>query len=472
MKKALLSALALIGLTGCASLTTTEPTPYPDVSQTAPQFTHGELKRRAEGYDRWAQQHWLQPFGGVANTIFFDDPGLSIVQQYGSVSDSAIWTGLYLASQAWRYQVTGTNQSRRNLEQGVEFLSHLKQVTGNNVIARFVAPLRPPFNQADKCKVDLRSPCIELEYQGVDAYWLGATTRDQYSGWFFGMYAAYQSSDDPKLKAKIAADIKDVVLRLHLDDYHIRPPKGASAKVASKPNPIQLLAWLSAAAEVTQDPDITRFHQKLKKKGNLFEQAYAELISFSANKYGSYVGPHLTYLNYYLLIKSAKSDSARQKYIKQFRKINDLYQRDQITLYDYIAMDLLNEAKVGMVNLNKVMLTEFNFAPNQPHPVYPPEAPLNETSVRLYKTNVFLYDEKIFVYPQAKNPYPLQYRCSTAYAWQQSPYQICCTKPEQPWSEYQLHCDNRRTENVTFGGVDYLLAYWMGRAKGFIGKED
>ena len=468
----LLGSLLLLagGLSGCQTHSgAVNPHPAAEVSSPP---ADGRLRAKSAGYDAWAEQQWLQPFGGVTNTIRFESEKYQQVAAYGSLSDTAIWTSLYLASQAWRYQSGGSEQARANVEKAVVFLQQLSDVTGNHVIARLVAPLREPFNTPDACQVDLRSPCIKTELDGQSAYWLGATTRDQYSGWFFGMFVAHQAVADEALRGRIAAVVKAVILQLARDDYRILPPAGKPAKVASNPNPIQLLAWASAAAAITQDPAVIEVFHTIKRQRQLRERFYAELLSFSANKFGSYVGPHLTYLNYYTLIKSTADADDRQRYLDQFRKINKLYQRDQLTLFDYLAMDLLGESSSESVTLNKNMLSQFLAAPNRPQPVYPPQAPLDQASVRLYEVNKFLYHDKTFVYPQAKNPYPQQYRCATAYSWQESPYQICCTKPEKPWSKYQLHCNTRVTENVTFGGVDFLLAYWLGRQNGYISADD
>src|SRR6266853_5303454 len=146
------------------------------------------------------------PFGGMLDPIFAAPDSDQIIG-YPRCGDSAIWTGHYLAAEAFRYKVTRSQDALANVRGAIAGLKSLVDVTGNNLLARCVLPLSSPY-----------APSItsEEQHNGIHTntaaglYWIGNTSRDQYSGVFFGLGIAFDLMDD----AGVRASITDLVTRL------------------------------------------------------------------------------------------------------------------------------------------------------------------------------------------------------------------------------------------------------------------
>src|SRR5262245_66445750 len=70
----------------------------------------------------------------------YDAPASTALQHYARAGDSAIWTGHYLAAEAFRYKVTASNSAFENLQKTLEGLQSLVDVTGTGLLARCLFP--------------------------------------------------------------------------------------------------------------------------------------------------------------------------------------------------------------------------------------------------------------------------------------------------------------------------------------------
>src|SRR5580698_6016094 len=71
------------------------------------------------------------PFGTILDPIFAAADSGQIVD-YTRCGDSAIWTGHYLAAEAFRYKVTGDPNALANAQSAITGLTLLTDVTGTN----------------------------------------------------------------------------------------------------------------------------------------------------------------------------------------------------------------------------------------------------------------------------------------------------------------------------------------------------
>src|SRR5437764_8959606 len=78
------------------------------------------------------------PYGTILDPRFASsDPASSdygVIVSYTRCRDSAIWTGHYLAAEAFRYAVTGSSDALSNVQGAVNGISNLRQVTGTDVL--------------------------------------------------------------------------------------------------------------------------------------------------------------------------------------------------------------------------------------------------------------------------------------------------------------------------------------------------
>src|SRR5260370_5457527 len=84
------------------------------------------------------------PFGTILDPIFAS-PASDQIVGYTRCGDSAVWTGHYLAAEAFRYQVTRTPEALDSVRKALAGIKSLSDVTGTNLLARCLVPSDSPF---------------------------------------------------------------------------------------------------------------------------------------------------------------------------------------------------------------------------------------------------------------------------------------------------------------------------------------
>src|SRR5262245_46863371 len=170
------------------------------------------------------------------------------IDHYARAGDSAIWTGHYLAAEAFRYRVTSTPEALANARSALAGIRLLVDVTGNNLLARCLFPTNSPY--AGKIiEEENRHGVYTRALNGQEYYWIGNTSRDQYSGVFFGLGVAYDMVED----AQVRAEVNDLVTRL-LDflvahNWFVVMPDGSISTVFTG-HPDQRLSFLQVGRRV------------------------------------------------------------------------------------------------------------------------------------------------------------------------------------------------------------------------------
>src|SRR5436190_341463 len=148
------------------------------------------------------QQRHL-PHGGILDPIFAAADSNEIIG-YTRCGDSAIWTGHYLAAEAFRYKVTRSADALASVRNAERAIRALVDVTGTDLMARCLVPADSPF--AIGMMQEEQSHGVYFgKLGGVSYAWIGDTSRDQYSGAFFGLGVAYDMVDDPLVRVECAA---------------------------------------------------------------------------------------------------------------------------------------------------------------------------------------------------------------------------------------------------------------------------
>src|SRR5947208_6699262 len=92
------------------------------------------------------------PYGTILDPVYASaDPvsqGYSQIASYARAGDSAIWTGHYLAAEAFRYQVTRSPDALANARLALRGIHSLLEITGTDVLARCLVPTNSPYAPA------------------------------------------------------------------------------------------------------------------------------------------------------------------------------------------------------------------------------------------------------------------------------------------------------------------------------------
>ncbi len=172
---------------------------------------------RARVYTQWLRRDSLA-FGGVGNARYSDAPTYNNVVYLGGIGDSALWTGNYLAAEALRLKATGAADARANLIELVDTLHLWFNVSGDpGLLARFAMPAGAfhPATLGDMQCSEARVFC-DVDYNGSQYDYIGDISRDQYQGVMVGYALAYEAlgSDDEATRALIREDVVELVEEL------------------------------------------------------------------------------------------------------------------------------------------------------------------------------------------------------------------------------------------------------------------
>jgi len=357
----------------------------------------------------------------------FDSPTGDRVVSYTRCGDSAIWTGYYLAAEAFRYKVTASPDALANARRAFAGIQSLVDVTGNNVLARCLVPDGSPY-----------APAIRSEESGNGIYrsapgnfWVGNTSRDQYSGVLFGLGVAYDLIDDQALKSSIAAVVTRLVQFLKDHAWTVVLPNGAvTTTFAGRAD--QQLAFLQLARHVNPDQFSTAYDIE-----RLFlSPAVIAPISLEVLSDDSYFKFNLDTINLYTLIH-LESSSFEEIYLK--------------------AYDILSNHTDDHANAFFNMVARAIYGPN----------PARDAETRLLLNQWLerprrdVYVDNRGKYPscgspdQACSPIAVPDRVTTDFIWQRSPFQMA----------------GGGQGMIETAGIDYILPYWMARYYGVCGED-
>jgi hypothetical protein len=173
---------------------------------------------RARAFAEWLHRDGMA-HGGVGSTAYSDPPSYKKPATMHGIGDSAIWTGTYLAAEALRLKATGAAAARARVKSLVATLHLWFNVSGApGMLARFAAPAGAPqpvvLNDL-KCGSAWRVHC-NVSYQGAAYDYIGHISRDQYQGVLLGYALAYEAlgpADEPT-RALIREDALELVEEL------------------------------------------------------------------------------------------------------------------------------------------------------------------------------------------------------------------------------------------------------------------
>jgi len=165
------------------------------------------LAQKAAEFDRVARERHLAGDGLLRNLYLKED--LDSVELWYHVENTILWSGMYLASQSFRYAVTGEQEAVENARRVVAALHQLTQVTGSSGLYG-----RSMFNPAVSYNpVPEDSPgWSDSPASGFEGWrFRNDVSKDSYDGLMFGYAAALEHMDDPELLSDIRARLREII---------------------------------------------------------------------------------------------------------------------------------------------------------------------------------------------------------------------------------------------------------------------
>lgn len=443
-----LSAL-LLALSGCCWLGPGESAPAGITRWQSTDRPTSPLHVKAAAYQTRIEEHHLVPEGLLRYERRTDRPeDLS----YGDFADGPFHTGIYLASQAFRYAATRDPAALAQTRKSLNGLRLLMEVTGKRgLLARYFSPVGtiPGSERAEGNEKGWRPSATHPEL-----CFRADVSKDQYAGFIFGLGAALALVDDPEVR-RVAGDLAGAAVD-HLIEHHLQiidvdgeatTHSNLSGHIFGVPigiNALIVLAIAKVAAEGCPAPRYSRFYEELVAS-QYFDAAYH--AHFTVLGVGNRVNDNMAYLAMTPLLLLEKRRDLREALGAAEDRLWAAVRTDRNAFFSFVHALRLAEDREG-VRAGRISLYEF--------PENKIEWPVDLTREGFEFERHWLNTRKCV--PRATTGVPVYLRPRSSSTWASDPFRLVGNLTHHGTHE-------------TAGG-DYLVAYWLGRWKGFVRAEE
>jgi len=363
------------------------------------------------------------PYGTIMDPIFASPESDTIVS-YTRTGDSAIWTGHFLAAESFRYRVTGSLVALENVKAAIAGIRRLVDITGSDILARVAVPADSPY-AADIQREEGGHGVFAQRIENRDFFWIGNTTRDQYSGVIFGLGVALDVVDDPSVQQEVVQLTRRLVGYLVSHFWTVRMPNGRISTVFLQ-RPDQQLAFLQVGKKAASNEFGSKYRAMALTLSGLTS---VPIIYDGLDDHHSYFKFNLNTINMYTLLRFESSRSAFYKpYIGAYdrlRRITASHQNAHFNMIDHAIKGANKRRDDETVSLLSAWL----------------ERPRRDPFVDLRGQVRECGDDR------ACDVIPVPQRPTTDFLWQRSPFLLF----------------GGGVGLVEGPGVDFTLPYWMAR---------
>ena len=349
------------------------------------------------------------PFGTILEPIY-TSPNTADIAFYTDCGDSALWTGAYLAAEAFRYNVTQSADALNNVRGALAGLKALADVTGDNRLARCMAMANSPYAPSISSQ-----EAANTIHQNPPWIWVDNTSRDELVGAFFGLGAAYDLVND----AAIRSSISDLATRLlgFVAQHQWSPNDNLSNTFLLRPEELQML--LAVTHHVNPNDKVSAPPLQL---------GIDTAVNFDVSSNSSYFKFNLDFMAFYNLMRLSNDSS----YLKAYQIVRNYTASHQNAFFDMIdrALQGPNPARDGEASM---LLDQWLLRPARDQ-------------------HVDLTSTVPVCGSAACTPVPVPLRPPTDFLWQRDPFQLT----------------GGGIGTIESPGIDYILSYWMGRYYGVI----
>ncbi len=407
------------------------------------------VRRRAEGYLDALRDHHL--VGGQLVSVRFSDTNQTRVERYENLDDSTTLTGLLLTVHALRFSITRDdresihgNPSQPAIRQILDALDLVTRAAGSGhegYLPRFVGrandPAYIPYYSTYGGPDPARPGLGRLAYRSTNAaspmMWLGGPTRDAYAAVNLGLASTWQQIRDPSIRSRASNIVCRLLNRIIDDGWQLNDGQGHVTFVT----PALAAALLRTGATIR--PDLY---------GRLFEQRAPQLLGQPATGMVRYGDGHSSLFNTINLFALSRLETNQSRKIQYQDRISQQWHESSPQLNPLLAA-----CYVGA----------FEKAPNDPAALAvlqgaisqfpnPPRWSMYRDGSEATNRPTVLVNGEVW----SRYALPFDLRPVAPFQWSQSPY-LLRGGVDAP---------------VAHSGVDYLLAFWMGRESGLILPED
>ena len=426
------------------------------------------LEEKAAHYDEMAVKYFTRNEGYQVDRI---------LRKYGDLEsgwlpnsdNDGLFTGLYCASQCFRYAVTGDEKAKANAKRAVDAMIILTEVTGKSgFTARATRHSHEEnFLTGNREEWHVCEDNPEME-------WLGETSSDEMTGHYFAYGIYYDLVADDKEKAKIAEVVRKITDHILENNFHLCDVDGVPTTWANwEPellnnddrwfyergtNSLEILSFLKTTYHVTGDEKYNEVFDMLIKKYHYAMNCIQYKVE---DGHVAHIDDQLDFINIYPLLMY--TDSAAQKEIFKMGLTHHWqYERVERSPFFNIVYGSITNNYCDIENAAKS---------------------LSEMTMDLIRWPVFNSHRKDIVWDTeqegtgvpAQLKYPLEYSARVFVNYDGN--QFVCDSGAEEFVDINTKVVNRTAtlpgtgDNGTRAMMpyNYLLPYWMGRYHGILG---
>lgn len=424
------------------------------------------LHAKADGYQQWIEMWHANDLGALTGAVSFTDASRTQIACLHHQGDSMIWTGMYLGAEALRFKVTGDEGALAEVERVVTYMRNAMAMTGTlGYLPRYAGEDIAPWNCGYEGDGHDWKNAGEGEWAG--SYWIDHTSRDQYSGWWWGMALAYEALEgvNETMRQGIRDDVADVVEMLVTNDWNITDQNGEyTGNGAAWIGPMKRIAWLVSAAAVMDEP---YYWELLDRQYEMWKPFLWVDVFSGYNRYTEFYGNNLRHLDFQAVFRLWPDR-------ERLAELWDVWQQwnrpwvtnihnpwfDSVHVTGCLRLGACDEDEYAdIVEDHLGTLGLYWDPPSYRRAVTCSTLPLDPLSVtlsQLIQQYPWLGDI-ISISPQTAEARILTDRHWTDMYWQSTSFEASCSGGEDP--------------TYVGPGMDYLVAYWMGVYYGILPGE-
>ncbi len=367
------------------------------------------------------------PFGTILDPIFAS-PASNDIVGYTRCGDSALWTGHYLAGESFRYKVTLDPNALTNIRAALAGLKSLVDVTGTDLLARCLVPMSSPFAAGIT-----REEAANGIHNSGQNFWIGHTSRDEYSGAFLGLSVAYDFVNQSDVRASAQSLATRMLNFLLAHGWAVVMPDGTvSTTFVIRPD--EQLTLLQIGKQVNPSAFANLYNSASSAAG----LAALPVAVDAADVRDSYFKFNLDAINFFNLTRLENDSSLRAQYLAAYAFYRNAT-KDHMNPHFNMIDRAINGPDAARDAQTVIYLEQFLHRP--PRDVY---------------VNLEGEFASCVSADQSCNPIPIPLRVPTDFLWQRSPFQLA----------------GGGQGIIEEAGIDYILPYWMARYYGVIHESN
>ena len=426
------------------------------------------LEEKADYYDKMAVKYFTRNEGYQVSRE---------LRKYGDLDsgwlpnsdNDGLFTGVYCASQCFRYKVTGSEEAKANAKRAVEAMIKLTEVTGKpGFTARATR-----YSHEENFLTGVREEWHVCE-DNPECEWLGETSSDEMTGHYFAYGIYYDLVADEDEKKKIADVVKTITDHILDNNFHLTDVDGIPTTWANwEPdllnnddrwyfergtNSLEILSFLKTTYHVTGDEKYNQVYDMLIKKHHYAMNCMQYKCE---DAHVAHIDDQLDFINIYPLLVYT-DDAAQAEIFKMGLTHHWEYERCERSPFFNIVYGALTENYCDIENAAKS---------------------LSEMTLDLIRWPVFNSHRKDIVWDTeqeemgipAQLKYALEYSARVLMHYDGN--QLICDSGAEEFIDINNKSVNR-TLTLPSTNADgmrammpyiYLLPYWMGRYYNLLG---